>query len=138
MFEKIVLGQTILKFKTPIEILDEINLVYQNKFNQLPDCNYRLVGKIKKEKSIYHTYQGKEHNFLSEKALDFFNNCFRFYVIESKQPTIDIKIITIALYMMEGRRLSYLGFLILLELLDIHLIPYMKILRKNIKFCISV
>ena len=47
-FEKIVIGQTILKFKAPVEILDEINLVYQNKFDQLPDPNYRLIGKIKK------------------------------------------------------------------------------------------
>ena len=50
MFKKIVLGQTILKFETPVEILDEINLVYQDKFEQLPDNNYRLVGKMKKEK----------------------------------------------------------------------------------------
>ena len=49
-FEKIVIGQTILKFKAPVEILDEINLVYQNKFDQLPDPNYRLIGKIKNGK----------------------------------------------------------------------------------------
>jgi hypothetical protein len=93
--EKIVLGQTILKFKTPTEILDEINLVFQNKFDQLPDSNYRLVGKMKKEKSIYYTFEGKEHNFLSKDALTFFKNCFRSYLIETKQLTLNIKVTSI-------------------------------------------
>ena len=95
IFEKIVLGQTILKFKTPVEILDEINLVYQNKFDQLPNTNYRLVGKMKKEKSIYYTFKGKEHNFLSKNVLRFFEYCFRSYLMETKQTTLDIKVTSI-------------------------------------------
>ncbi len=94
-FEKIVIGQTILKFKAPVEILDEINLVYQNKFDQLPDPNYRLIGKIKKKKSIYYTFKGKEHNFLSKNALAFFEYCFRSYLIEIKQFTTSTKITSI-------------------------------------------
>ena len=95
VFEKIVLGQTILKFKTPVETLDEINSVYQNKFDQLPDSNYRLVGKIKKEKSIYYTFKGKEHNFLSKNALRFFEYGFRSYLIETKQTTFDMKVTSV-------------------------------------------
>ena len=95
MFEKIVLGQTILKFETPIEILDEINLVYQDKFEQLPDSNYRLVGKMKKEKSIYYTFKGKEHNFLSKNVLRFFEYGFRSYLMETKQTTLNIKVTSI-------------------------------------------
>tara|TARA_Y100000310_G_C20465978_1_gene707678 strand:+ start:75 stop:731 length:657 start_codon:yes stop_codon:yes gene_type:complete len=95
IFEKIVLGQTVLKFKTPVEVLDEINLVYQNKFDQLPNSNYQLVGKIKKEKSIYYTFKGKEHNFLSRNVLRFFESCFRTYLVETKQTSINIKVTTI-------------------------------------------
>ena len=94
-FEKIVIGQTILKFKAPVEILDEINLVYQNKFDQLPNSNHRLVGKMKKEKSIYYTPKGKEHNFLSRNTIGFFEDCFRSYLIEAHQRTLNLKVTSI-------------------------------------------
>ena len=95
MFEKIVLGQTILKIKTPVEILDELNLIYEKKFDQLPDANHKLAGKIKKEKGLHYEIEGKQYSFLSKNALGFFKHCFGTYLTQTRHSSMGIKVTTI-------------------------------------------
>ena len=77
LFETIHLGQKILHFNVPIEIVDEINLTYQNNVKDLKAHNQYLAGKIKDEHKI--------DNFLSKKVKGYFENCFRVYLIECKE-----------------------------------------------------
>ena len=52
LFKTIHLGQKILHFKVPMEIIDEINLSYQNNIKDLKNHNQYLAGKIKDEHKI--------------------------------------------------------------------------------------
>ena len=42
------LGQSILRYETPLDIFHAINQTYEQKFNTLEPANKQLVGKIKK------------------------------------------------------------------------------------------
>ena len=53
------------------DLVKQVNDAYDHNFDQLMNSNYRLAGKINKEKSLYYTYKGKEHNFLSKEVLYF-------------------------------------------------------------------
>ena len=77
LFETIHLGQKILHFNVPIEIVDEINLTYQNNVKDLKEHNHFLAGKIKDEHRI--------DNLLSKEVKRYFKNCFRVYLIECKE-----------------------------------------------------
>ena len=52
LFKTIHLGQKILHFNVPMEIIDEINLTYQNNVKDLKNHNQYLAGKIKDEHKI--------------------------------------------------------------------------------------
>ena len=77
LFETIHLGQKILHFNVPIEILDEINLTYQNNIKDLKKHNEHLVGKIVDEHKI--------DNLLSKNVKRYFESCFKVYLIECKK-----------------------------------------------------
>ena len=49
LFKTIHLGQKILHFNVPMEMIDEINLTYQNNIKDLKEHNQYLAGKIKDE-----------------------------------------------------------------------------------------
>jgi hypothetical protein len=78
------LGQSILRYETPIDIFNTINSVYEQKFNQLEPANKQLVGKIKDEHSLF--YDGEEesrmkrHNILPNNVLDWFMSMFHHYL----------------------------------------------------------
>ena len=76
LFETIHLGQKILHFNVPIEIVDEINLTYQNNVKDLKNHNQYLAGKIVDEHKI--------DNLLSDKVKKYYDSCFRVYLIECK------------------------------------------------------
>ena len=82
--QEIHLGQKIVRYECPAELVKQINDAYDHNFDQLMNSNYRLAGKINKEKSLYYTYKGKEHNFLSKEVLDFLDHCFRDYLFRIK------------------------------------------------------
>ena len=73
LFETIHLGQKILHFNVPIEIVDEINLTYQNNIKDLKKHNQYLAGKIVDEHKI--------DNLLSEKVKKYYESCFKVYLI---------------------------------------------------------
>ena len=77
LFKTIHLGQKILHFNVHMEIIDEINLTYQNNIKDLKNHNQYHAGKIKDEHKI--------DNLLSDKVKRYFENCFRVYLIECKE-----------------------------------------------------
>ena len=78
LFETIHLGQRILHFNMPMDMVDEINLTYQNNIKDLKEHNHFLAGKIKDEHKI--------DNLLSKEVKGYFRSCFQVYLIECKQP----------------------------------------------------
>ncbi len=78
------LGQSILRYETPINIFNTINSIYEQKFNQLEPANKQLVGKIKNEHSIFYNGEDeskmKRHNTLPDNVLDWFMSMFHHYL----------------------------------------------------------
>ena len=83
-FDIVFLGQSILRYETPVDIFTTINSIYKEKFNQLEPANKQLVGKIKDEHSLF--YNGgdeskmKRHNILPKNVLDWFMGIFTHYL----------------------------------------------------------
>jgi len=78
------LGQSILRYETPIDIFNTINSIYEQKFNQLEPANKQLVGKIKNEHSLFYDGEDeskmKRHNTLPNNVLDWFMGMFHHYL----------------------------------------------------------
>jgi len=83
-FNFVFLGQSILRYEVPLDIYNTINYIYENKYSELPFANKQLVGKIKKENSLF--YDGKDqtkmktHNLLPANVLAWFTDCYRHYL----------------------------------------------------------
>jgi len=83
-FECVNLGQTVIKYQVPYDIFLSINNIYQTYINNLPSANKTLVGKIKKEHSIY--YNGddetkiKKHNFITLDIFKWFETIYEHYL----------------------------------------------------------
>ena len=52
-FDIAQLGQTILRYQMPIEILAQLTNIYRDKINEMPLANPQLIGKINNEKTFY-------------------------------------------------------------------------------------
>jgi hypothetical protein len=78
------LGQSILRYETPLDIFHAINQSYEQKFNQLEPANKQLVGKIKDEHSLFYDGEDeskmKRHNMLPKNVLDWFMGMFHHYL----------------------------------------------------------
>ena len=48
-FSFVFLGQSILRYQVPLDIINTINSIYETKRPELPPANMQLVGKIKNE-----------------------------------------------------------------------------------------
>lgn len=78
------LGQSILRYETPLDIFYTINLIYEKKFNELYAANIQLVGKIKDEHSLY--YDGEDiskmqrHDHLPLNVKQWFMSIFSHYL----------------------------------------------------------
>ncbi len=78
------LGQSILRYETPLDIFTAVNQIYEQKFNTLEPANKQLVGKIKNEHSLF--YDGddeskmRRHNLLPNNVLDWFMFVFKHYL----------------------------------------------------------
>ena len=87
-FKSIWLGQTILKYQVPLDIFKALNGIYENNFVNLPDAHKQLVGKIKKENSLF--YGGNKnskmhpHNTLPFYVLNWFKSVFEHYLAFNK------------------------------------------------------
>jgi len=78
------LGQSVLRYETPLDIFSAINQVYEQNFNRLDSANKQLVGKIKDEHSLF--YNGddeskiKRHNHLPLNIKQWFMEIFKHYL----------------------------------------------------------
>ena len=83
-FKFIWLGQTILSYKVPLDIFNTLNGIYETNFVNLPDAHKQLVGKIRKENSLFFggTDNNKmhRHNLLPPYVLNWFESKFRHYL----------------------------------------------------------
>ena len=78
------LGQSILRYETPLDIFNTINSIYEQNFNRLEPANKQLVGKIKDEHSLFYDGEDeskiKKHNTLPNNVLDWFMSMFHHYL----------------------------------------------------------
>lgn len=83
-FKFINLGQTIMRYETPLDMFNAINHIYDKNFTMLHKANKQLVGKIVNEHSIF--YDGvdqskmKNHNLLPKNVSDWFLSTFKHYL----------------------------------------------------------
>jgi len=83
-FKTIFLGQSVIKYEVPFDIFHSINSIYENNFNSLEQANIQLVGKIKKEHSIF--YNGydeskmKRHNLIPRDIYRWFMSVYHHYL----------------------------------------------------------
>ena len=83
-FDFVILGQSVLKYKVPLEIFVGLNELYETKKKHLPNANKQLAGKIPDEVSIFYAGPNSEkmhqHNFVSEDILKWFYSAFKYYL----------------------------------------------------------
>jgi len=87
-FEFVFLGQSVLKYRVPLDIFTAINHIYEQKFNTLEPANQQLVGKIENEHSLF--YHGIDqtkmpsHNRLPRNVTDYLMEMFKHYLSFNK------------------------------------------------------
>ena len=83
-FKFIFLGQSVLKYRVPLDIYHVINQVYETKYPQLESANKQLVGKIEKEHSLFYNDEDVskmiKHNHLPVDVLNWFKKMFEHYL----------------------------------------------------------
>ena len=93
-FDFVFLGQSILRYKVPLDIFTTINNIYQNNFDILAPANKQLVGKIQNEHSLF--YGGKDeskmknHNKLTQDVIKYFMDMFKHYLNWNKIREYDL------------------------------------------------
>jgi hypothetical protein len=83
-FDFVILGQSVLKYKVPLEIFVGLNELYETKKILMPNANKQLAGKIPDEVSIFYAGPNSEkmhqHSFVSEDILKWFYSVFKYYL----------------------------------------------------------
>jgi len=83
-FKFIWLGQSIFRYRVPEDIFNTINKIYENNFVNLPDAHKQLVGKIRKENSLFYggakNNKMHKHNILPPYVLNWFESRFKHYL----------------------------------------------------------
>ena len=83
-FKFIWLGQTICKYQVPLDVFNTLNGIYETNFVNLPDASKQLVGKIRKENSLFFggaaNNKMHQHNLLPPYVLNWFESKFRHYL----------------------------------------------------------
>tara|TARA_Y100001963_G_scaffold128900_1_gene183636 strand:- start:563 stop:1213 length:651 start_codon:yes stop_codon:yes gene_type:complete len=83
-FDFIFLGQSVLKYKVPLEIFVGLNELYETKKKHLPNANKQLAGKIPDEVSLFYAGPSNkkmhQHSYVSEDILNWFYSIFDHYL----------------------------------------------------------
>ena len=93
-FDFVFLGQSILRYKVPLDIFTTINLLYERNRSTLNPANKQLVGKIQNEHSLF--YGGKDeskmknHNKLTQDVIKYFMDMFKHYLNWNKIREYDL------------------------------------------------
>ena len=88
-FKFIFLGQSVLRYQVPLDVYHTINDIYEKKINELYPANKQLVGKIKKEHSLF--FDGlpnkvmKPHRQLPDSVMRWFWQTFKHYLNWNKR-----------------------------------------------------
>jgi hypothetical protein len=95
-FDFIFLGQSILKYQTPLDIFTSINSIYEQNFNNLHKANKQLVGKIENEHSLFYDGEDeskvKRHNELPMNVNNWFLDVFNHYLNFNKIREYKLKL----------------------------------------------
>jgi len=83
-FDFVFLGQSVLRYRVPLDIYNNINNIYETKYPTLPQANKQLVGKIEKEHSLFFNDVDNpkmtKHNHLPKDILHWFESKFKHYL----------------------------------------------------------
>ena len=83
-FDAITLGQTIIKYRVPLEVFVGLNQLYETQKKHLPKANQQLAGKIPDEVSLFYSGPTSKlmhtHSFISEDILKWFHGIFKHYL----------------------------------------------------------
>ena len=83
-FDFIFLGQSVLKYKVPLEVFVGLNELYETKKKHLPNANKQLAGKIPDEVSLFYAGPTNKkmhaHSYVSEDILNWFYSIFDHYL----------------------------------------------------------
>ena len=83
-FDSIFLGQSVLNYKVPLDVLCTINDIYEKHRHELYPANEQLVGKIQNEHSLF--FDGppnnkmKPHRHLPDTVMKWFWEKFKHYL----------------------------------------------------------
>ena len=86
-FDFVFLGQSILKYRVPLNIFNTINQIYEQNYNNLYKANKQLVGKIENEHSLFNSSDNEKmpkHNMLPIDVTDYFVKTFKHYLAWNK------------------------------------------------------
>ena len=85
-FRFVFLGQSVLRYKVPLEIFVGLNELYETKKKDLPNANKQLAGKIPDEVSLFYAGAGgptskmHQHSVLSADIFKWFYFIFDHYL----------------------------------------------------------
>jgi len=78
------LGQSILRYETPLDIFTSINQIYEQNINKLHPANQQLIGKIMSEHSLFYDGEDeskvKRHSFIPSNIKQWFMEMFHHYL----------------------------------------------------------
>ena len=95
-FKFIWLGQSVCRYQVPLDIFRALNGIYETNFVNLPDAHKQLVGKIRKENSLF--YGGADnnkmhrHNLLPSYVLNWFESIFKHYLKFNKIEVYSLRL----------------------------------------------
>ena len=83
-FEFVYFGQTVLKYKTPVDVFAGLTEIYEKRKKELPKANKQLVGKIEDEVSLFFNGPPNDkihpHCFVPEEIRRWFYSIFKHYL----------------------------------------------------------
>ena len=95
-FSFVFLGQSVLKYKVPLEVFVGLNELYETRKKDLPNATKQLAGKIPDEVSIF--YDGRvtpkmhRHSFVSQDTMKWFYSVFDHYLTWNKIKEYEMNI----------------------------------------------
>tara|TARA_R110000765_G_scaffold322770_2_gene414502 strand:+ start:157 stop:807 length:651 start_codon:yes stop_codon:yes gene_type:complete len=83
-FSFVFLGQSVLKYKVPLEVFVGLNELYETQKKHLPNATKQLAGKITDEASLFYAGPTNKrmhtHSYVSEDVLKWFYSVFDHYL----------------------------------------------------------
>jgi hypothetical protein len=90
------LGQSILKYRVPLDIFVALNELYETKKKHLPNANKQLAGKIPDEVSLFYAGPSNDrmyaHNYISQEIFKWFYSVFDNYLKWNKTQEYKMEI----------------------------------------------